>query len=90
MVAIVEGFWPLTLLWLPAAVVAQAAIRFLPARDAAPDSGMWVAAVPMAAASLVVRAGVMAWALPRSVMAAGRLGQFRRESVDRRRGRRCR
>ena len=46
----------MTLLWLPAAVVAQAAIRFLPARDAAPDSGMWVAAVPMAAASLVVLA----------------------------------
>ena len=51
-----HGFWPLALLWLPAGVAARAVVRFLMATAAPPDPGMWVAAVPMAAASLVVLA----------------------------------
>ena len=50
------GFWTLALLWLPSGVVAQAAVRFLPATDGPPDHGMWLAAAPMAAASLAVLA----------------------------------
>ena len=51
-----RGFWALALLWLPAGVVAQALVRFLPATDGPPDQGMWLAAAPMAAASLAVLA----------------------------------
>ena len=49
-----HGFWPLALLWLPAGVAAQAAVRFGPATDA--PSGMWGASAPMAVASLAVLA----------------------------------
>ena len=51
-----HGFWPLALLWLPAGVVAQAAVRFGPATDGAPDPAMWAATVLMAVSSLVVAA----------------------------------
>ena len=34
-----HGFWPLALLWLPAGVVAQAALRFGPSAVAFADSG---------------------------------------------------
>ena len=49
-----HGFWPLALLWLPAGVVAQAAVRFGPATDGPPDPAMWVATVLMAVSSLVL------------------------------------
>ena len=48
------GFWPLALLWLPAGVVVQAAVRFLPGTDGPPEPGMWVTTALMAAPSLVV------------------------------------
>ena len=51
-----HGFWPLALLWLPAGVTAQAAVRFLPETEAAPDPGMWVAAALISVSSLVVLA----------------------------------
>ena len=51
-----HGFWPLALLWLPAGVVAQAAVRFGPATDGPPDPAMWAATVLMAVSSLVVAA----------------------------------
>lgn len=49
-----RGFWLLALLWLPAGVVLQAAVRFLPETEAPAEPGMWVAAVVMSASSLVV------------------------------------
>ena len=49
-----HGFWPLALMWLPAGVVVQAAIRFLPETDAPPDPGMWTTAALMAGGSLLV------------------------------------
>ena len=51
-----HGFWSLALLWLPAGVVAQAAVRFLPATDGPPEPAMWAATVLMAVSSLVVAA----------------------------------
>ena len=51
-----HGFWPLALLWLPVGVAVQAAARFVPATDAPRQPGVWVAAVLMSAASLVVLA----------------------------------
>ena len=42
-------FWPLALLWLPAGVAVQAAVRFLPATDGPPEPGMWVATALMGA-----------------------------------------
>ena len=51
-----HGFWPLALLWLPAGVVAQAAVRFGPATDGPPDPAMWAATVLMAVSSLAVAA----------------------------------
>ena len=53
-------FWPLALLWLPAGVAVQAAVRFLPATDGPPEPGMWVATALMGGASLVVVAPVRA------------------------------
>ena len=47
------GFWALALLWLPAGVAAQAAVRFLPETGAA-EPGTWSATVRMAGASLAV------------------------------------
>ncbi len=38
-----NGFWPLALLWLPAGVAAQAAVRFLPEAGAMPEPGIWAA-----------------------------------------------
>ena len=49
-----HGFWSLALLWLPAGVAAQAAVRFLPAADVAPEAGMWVTAALMSVSSLAV------------------------------------
>ena len=51
-----RGFWPLALLWLPAAVVVQAAARFLPGSSGAPEAGMWMMAAIMSASSLIVLA----------------------------------
>ena len=51
-----HGFWPLALLWLPVAVVVQAAARFLPESNGAPEAGMWMMAAIMAASSLIVLA----------------------------------
>ena len=65
-------FWPL--LWLPAGVAVQAAVRFLPATDGPPEPGMWVATALMGGASLVVVAPVRAAAGARlpPPLAAGR------------------
>ena len=51
-----NGFWLLALLWLPAGVVLQAAVRFAPEAGGAPDPGMWAAEAPMAVASLAMLA----------------------------------
>ncbi|MCY4397351.1 MAG: hypothetical protein OXC10_19680 [Rhodospirillaceae bacterium] len=51
-----NGFWMLALLWLPAGVAAQAAVRFMPGGGAPPDPGMWVSAAPMAVATLAMLA----------------------------------
>ena len=40
-----HGFWPLALLWLPAGVVAQAALRFGPSAGRFADSGEALAAL---------------------------------------------
>ena len=40
-----HGFWPLALLWLPAGVVAQAALRFGPSAGAFANSGEAMAAL---------------------------------------------
>lgn len=40
-----HGFWPLALLWLPAGVVAQAALRFGPSAVAFADAGAFLAAL---------------------------------------------
>ena len=47
-----RGFWLLALLWLPAGVMATAAVRFGPGTGSAPP-GMWVMAMVMSAGSLV-------------------------------------
>ena len=46
-----RGFWPLALLWLPAGVAAQAAVRFAPGTGDAP--GAWLPAL-MGAGSLLL------------------------------------
>ena len=46
-------FWALALLWLPAGVVATALVRFGADGGPAAEPGMWLAAVPMMAGSLV-------------------------------------
>ena len=48
-----RGFWPLALLWLPAGVAAQAAVRFLPNAGLPGDPHFWPAALT-AAGSLVL------------------------------------
>ena len=40
-----QGFWPLALLWLPAGIVAQAALRFGPSAGAFADAGEAMAAL---------------------------------------------
>ena len=71
-------FWPLALLWLPAGVAVQAAVRFLPATDGPPEPGMWVATALMGGASLVVVAPVRAAAGARlpPPLAAGLLARL--------------
>ena len=49
-----RGFWALALLWLPAGVVAQALVRFLPETGPQADAGLSATMLPMLAASLVV------------------------------------
>lgn len=44
------GFWPLALLWLPAGIVASAAIRFGPTAE----PGSWLPMLAMSAGSLAV------------------------------------
>ena len=46
-------FWALALLWLPAGVVAQAAVRFGADFGPTAEPGPWLATVPMMAASVV-------------------------------------
>ena len=46
-------FWPLALLWLPAGVMASAAVRFIPDATASPGPGMWPLTLLMSAGSLV-------------------------------------
>jgi len=48
-----HGFWPLALLWLPAGVAAQAAVRFLPSAGPPGDPHVWPVALT-AAGSLVL------------------------------------
>ena len=48
------GFWALALLWLPAGVVAQALVRFLPETGPQADAGLSPAMLPMLAGSLVL------------------------------------
>ena len=48
-----RSFWLLALLWLPAGVVASAAVRFGADTGPASEPGMWLAMVPMLAGSLV-------------------------------------
>ena len=50
------GFWALALCWLPAGVVAQAAVRFVPQAGGTPEAGMLVMAAMMSVPSLVVLA----------------------------------
>ena len=47
-----RGFWPLALLWLPAGIVAQAAVRFGPDAVAAGRLGPWLAMMAMEGLSL--------------------------------------
>ena len=47
-----HGFWPLALLWLPAGIAAQAAVRFGPDVVAAGTPGPWLAAMAMEGLSL--------------------------------------
>ena len=49
-----RGFWALALLWLPAGVVAQALVRFLPETGTHADAGLSPAMLPMLAGSLVL------------------------------------
>ena len=42
-----HGFWPVALLWLPAGISAQAAVRFGPDAVAAGELGPWLAAMAM-------------------------------------------
>ena len=49
-----HGFWPLALLWLPAGIVAQAAVRFGPDALAAGTLGPWLATMAMEGLSLAL------------------------------------
>ncbi len=48
-----HGFWLLALLWLPAGVALQAAVRFLPEAGGATEPGIWVATALVSALSLI-------------------------------------
>lgn len=52
-----RGFWPLALLWLPAGVVAQAAVRFAPEAVPAPEPAMWLPLIPVAPCGLPLALG---------------------------------
>ena len=49
-----HGFWPLALLWLPAGVVAQALVRFLPETGPQAEPGLLLTMLPMLVGSLVL------------------------------------
>ena len=49
-----QGFWPLAWLWLPAGVVASAAVRFGADAGRMQDPGPWLASVVMMAGSLAL------------------------------------
>ena len=49
-----RGFWALALLWLPAGVVAQALVRFLPETGPQAGAGLSAAMLPLLAGSLVL------------------------------------
>ena len=49
-----RGFWPLAWLWLPAGVLASAAVRFGPDADRMQDPGPWLASVLKMAGSLAL------------------------------------
>ena len=49
-----RGFWALALLWLPAGVVVQALVRFLPETGTQVGPGLSAAMLPMLAGSLVL------------------------------------
>ena len=49
-----QGFWPLALLWLPAGVAAQAAVRFLPNAGPLGDPHFWPAALTTAGSLVLV------------------------------------
>lgn len=51
-----RGFWALALCWLPVGVLVQAAVRFVPQADGAPETGMLMMAAVMSVSSLVVLA----------------------------------
>ncbi|MXW35436.1 MAG: hypothetical protein F4103_16755 [Boseongicola sp. SB0673_bin_14] len=51
-----RGFWALALCWLPAGVIVQAAVRFVPQAGGAPEAGMLVMAAVMSVPSLVILA----------------------------------
>ena len=49
-----RGFWALALLWLPAGIVAQALVRFLPETGPYAGAGLSPTMLPMLVGSLVV------------------------------------
>ena len=49
-----RGFWALALLWLPAGVVTQALVRFLPETGPQADPGLSPVMLPMLAGSLAL------------------------------------
>ena len=49
-----RGFWAVALLWLPAGVVAQALVRFLPETGPQAGAGLSAAMLPLLAGSLVL------------------------------------
>ena len=49
-----RGFWALALLWLPAGIVAQALVQFLPETGPQAGAGLSPAMLPMLAGSLVL------------------------------------
>ena len=80
------GFWVLALLWLPAGVVAQALVRFMPETGTQADAGLSAAMLPMLAGSLVL---VVPCGLPLALgcRCVWRLG-YRRNPADAARWRR--
>ena len=52
------GFWLLALLWLPAGVIAQGVVRFMPARSWPPDPDFWMTAVLTPSMAVLVPSGL--------------------------------